>query len=504
MLKLISVTKALTLLLSIQFATSAPLCLSNILEVGTTSGILRGIINGTTPDVRQFLGVPFAQAPVGDLRWMPPVAVPSESSSRYIDASKFSMSCSQYESTIPSVYNKFVREFFIQGPSGEDCLTLSIWAPARDSHKLLPVFIYIYGGGLQTGGSSVPYQDPAQWIQRTQSHIVVSIQYRLNIFGFPNAKGLDSQNLGYLDQRAAIEWLQVNIAAFGGDPYKMVLWGQSAGALSTDVQNFAFPDNPIVSGFICDSAAAESPVNSDDYSQSNFTFVAEHFNCSGDSMLPCMRNISSTDIIAFLASYQDSQVCPALSFVAIPDEVVVFSNYTQRMIDGQFSTAPAIFGSNELDGVSLVSLPADPYTMGPNMTAAEDTLLDIIFCPDMTTADLRTKAGRTTFRYQYQGNFTNISPLFWMGAYHSSELPMIFGTSGDFRGPATEFEKATSRMMQDLWLAFANDPLHGVEKLNWPNVTSGYVNAFGGADETARLISAATLDAPCLKRYGGA
>ncbi|KAK9343385.1 Alpha/Beta hydrolase protein [Lipomyces starkeyi] len=457
MLKLISVTKALTLLLSIQFATSAPLCLSNILEVGTTSGILRGIINGTTPDV------------LGDLRWMPPVALPSESSSRYIDASKFSMSCSQYESTIPSVYNKFVREFFIQGPSGEDCLTLSIWAPARDSHKLLPVFIYIYGGGLQTGGSSVPYQDPAQWIQRTQSHIVV-------------------------------KWLQVNIAAFGGDPYKMVLWGQSAGALSTDVQNFAFPDNPIVSGFICDSAAAESPVNSDDYSQSNFTFVAEHFNCSGDSMLPCMRNISSTDIIAFLASYQDSQVCPALSFVAIPDEVVVFSNYTQRMIDGQFSTAPAIFGSNELDGVSLVSLPADPYTMGPNMTAAEDTLLDIIFCPDMTTADLRTKAGRTTFRYQYQGNFTNNSPLFWMGAYHSSELPMIFGTSGDFRGPATEFEKATSRMMQDLWLAFANDPLHGVEKLNWPNGTSGYVNAFGGADETARLISAATLDAPCLKR----
>lgn len=163
------------------------------------------IINGTTPDVRQFLGVPFAQAPIGDLRWEPPATLPANASNRIVDATKFPVNCLQYESAIPTVYSTFVREFFIWGPTGEDCLTLSIWAPTSTKLKNMPVLIFLYGGGLSTGGSSVPYQDPAEWVQRTQSHIVVSVQYRLNAFGFPKAPGLESQNLGYLDIRAGVE-----------------------------------------------------------------------------------------------------------------------------------------------------------------------------------------------------------------------------------------------------------------------------------------------------------
>ena len=366
-------------------------------------------------------------------------------------------------------------------------------------------------GGLQTGGSSVPYQDPAQWVQRTQSHIVVSVQYRLNIFGFPNAKGLPAQNLGYYDQRLGVEWIQANIAAFGGDPKKMVLWGQSAGASSTDAYNYAYPDDPIVSGIICDSGSSDRPGGTD-VGQTNFTSFAAHFNCSGPTMLACMRNVSATDIIDYLAEYQDSGTLPAISFVAIADNVTAFSNYTERLIAGNYSKVPAIYGFNDIDGTTLISMPTvwkylvplnstiaiEETLPPPNNTAAVIEFTSSQHCPVVATSDFRTQGGRITYRYQYQGNWTNISPLDWMGAYHSSELPMIFGTNGDFRGPSTQFEKDTSRKMQDLWLAFANDPAHGVEKLGWANVTSGYVNAFGANNQTARLISAATLDAPCL------
>lgn len=112
----------------------------------------------------------------------------------------------------------------------------------------------------------------------------MSIQYRLNIFGYPNAAGLNASNPGLLDQRMAIEWIQKNIAAFGGDPERTVVWGQSAGAFSADHITFAYPSDPIVKGQICDSGSASllalqgssSTVNP----HTNFSFVASQV-CSG-------------------------------------------------------------------------------------------------------------------------------------------------------------------------------------------------------------------------------
>lgn len=120
-----------------------------------TDVVVHGIVNGTTPGVRQFLGVPFAQPPVGELRWLPPVPLPNNLTGTFVDATKFSLNCPQYEATSPSVYNKVVREYFIQGPSGEDCLTLSVWAPANPTYQKLPVFIWLYGGWL-LGSFSYP------------------------------------------------------------------------------------------------------------------------------------------------------------------------------------------------------------------------------------------------------------------------------------------------------------------------------------------------------------
>lgn len=151
---------------------------TNPLKVDTSVGPVYGLVNGTTPSVAQFLGIPFAEPPVGQLRWGPPIVKSPVSS---IDATQFGPSCPQYESTIPSVYNIDSRNFLItRGKTSEDCLTLNIWAPigAVGGHiEKLPVVVWIYGGGFQTGGGEIGYQIPSQWVQRSQAHIVVGIKY---------------------------------------------------------------------------------------------------------------------------------------------------------------------------------------------------------------------------------------------------------------------------------------------------------------------------------------
>lgn len=146
------------------------------LKIDTTVGTVYGLINGTHPDVAQFLGIPFAEPPVGDLRWEPSIAkYPVEA----IDATSFSPSCPQYDTSIPSVYEIDAREFLISGLTSEDCLTLSIWAPyvpKSNCAEKLPVLVWIYGGGQVTGGAQIEYQIPTPWVQRSQAHIVVQIK----------------------------------------------------------------------------------------------------------------------------------------------------------------------------------------------------------------------------------------------------------------------------------------------------------------------------------------
>lgn len=148
----------------------------NSLKIDTTVGTVYGLINGTHPDVAQFLGIPFAEPPIGDLRWTPSVAKSPVSS---IDATKFSPSCPQYDTSIPSTYEIDARDFLISGPTSEDCLTLSIWAPYASKYNCtdkLPVLVWIYGGGQLTGGAQIEYQIPTPWVQRSQAHIVVQIK----------------------------------------------------------------------------------------------------------------------------------------------------------------------------------------------------------------------------------------------------------------------------------------------------------------------------------------
>lgn len=165
------------------FLTRALLCLilpratsaGHGLIVDTTSGPVTGFINNDAPQVAQFLGIPFAEQPVGERRWLPPIPKSREAS---IKATSFGNSCPQYLSNKSTIWTVDAPEFGISPGIGENCLSVNVWTPhrPRDSSKSLPVIAWLYGGGFQTGGGSVPYQNPSHWIQRSRRHIAVSIK----------------------------------------------------------------------------------------------------------------------------------------------------------------------------------------------------------------------------------------------------------------------------------------------------------------------------------------
>lgn len=201
------------------------------------------------------------------------------------------------------------------------------------------------------GAKSVAYcsWNQVSFADSKAPHVLTPLNsYRGNIFGFPNAAGLDQRylNVGLLDQRLALEFVRSNIAAFGGDLARITLWGQSAGALSVDYYNFAYPEDPIVSGLIMDSGTALYPSVTLDPTHSNFTFVAAQLGCkdlSPTAELACMRNVSSIAIETLIQAYEDNGTQPVLSFNPIIDYRTKFSNYTARYLARNFTMLVCLF-----------------------------------------------------------------------------------------------------------------------------------------------------------------
>jgi para-nitrobenzyl esterase len=190
----------------------------------------KGDVQGTqSPDtkVQIFEGIPFAAPPVGDLRWKEPQPAPTWSDLR--KATAFGPRCMQGH-----IYSDMI--FRDDGPS-ENCLYLNVWTPTVSSEVRLPVMVWIYGGGFSAGAASEPRQDGANLAKK--GVVVVSFNYRLGIFGFFTHPDLAKEsghnasgNYGLLDQVAALRWVQNNIAAFGGDPENVTIFGESAGSFS--------------------------------------------------------------------------------------------------------------------------------------------------------------------------------------------------------------------------------------------------------------------------------
>lgn len=194
------------------------------LIVKTANGLLEGTASS---GITMFKGIPFAQAPVGDLRWKEPKPV------RNWDGVKKADHFGPRAMQLPL----FSDMVFRSDGTSEDCLYLNIWTPSKTGKEELPVLVYFYGGGLQAGDGSEPRYDGESMARR--GVISITVNYRLGVFGFMAHPDLTKEsvhhasgNYGFMDQTEALRWIHKNIAAFGGNPENITIDGESAGSFS--------------------------------------------------------------------------------------------------------------------------------------------------------------------------------------------------------------------------------------------------------------------------------
>jgi para-nitrobenzyl esterase len=211
-----------------------------------------GAVEGTTEQdgIRVFRGIPFAEPPVGDLRWKPPQPVKNWRGVR--QSNKFGPRAMQRAI--------FGDMNFRSGGISEDCLYLNVWTPAKVGTGRLPVLVYFYGGGFMAGDSSEPRYDGASMARK--GLVAVTVNYRLSVFGFLAHPELTAEsphhasgNYGLLDQSEALRWVRRNIAAFGGDPQRVTIAGESAGSISVSAQMASPLSKDLIAGAIGESGS---------------------------------------------------------------------------------------------------------------------------------------------------------------------------------------------------------------------------------------------------------
>lgn len=238
--------RKLTFILAVAATIAATQTFAQGPQVKTVNGVVEGTIDST--GIHSFKGIPFAQPPVGDLRWKEPQPVKNWDGVRKAD--HFGPQAMQKR-----VYSDMI---FRSSGTSEDCLYLNVWTPAKSSKAKLPVMVYFYGGGFSAGDGSEPRYDGESMAQR--GIVTVTVNYRLGIFGFMAHPELTQEsphhasgNYGLLDQHAALEWVQKNIAAFGGDPNHVTIDGESAGSFSVCAQMLSPLNKGLIAGAIGES-----------------------------------------------------------------------------------------------------------------------------------------------------------------------------------------------------------------------------------------------------------
>jgi cholinesterase len=199
--------------------------------------------------------------------------------------------------------------------------------------------VWIYGGGFTTGATNNPSYSGDVFADNSDV-VLVSFNYRLNIFGFPSAPGIPAQNLGILDHRAATEWVRDNIAGFGGDPKRITIFGESAGSRAVDIYAYAWADakDPVVNGFICESGSAPW-TEGNKMNPTLWYSLSERLGCGGaekgSETVACMKTKPYEGI---LQASRSSPGKPELfrRFYPVTDEKTVFSDYDKRAAAGRF------------------------------------------------------------------------------------------------------------------------------------------------------------------------
>lgn len=445
--------------------------------VTAPAGSLRGEVDG---DVASFKGVPYAAAPVSELRWQPPAEPARWEGVR--DATEFGPAC--YQPTIPGATNSIYHEDL--GPMSEDCLSLNIWAPEDAANA--PIFVWIHGGALVSGASSFDMYNGSRLAK--QGVIVVSINYRLGVLGFlahpelsaESAQGI-SGNYGLMDQIAALRWIKRNIAAFGGDPKNVTIAGESAGGLSVMWLMTAPParglfDKAIMeSAYMISSPALREAQNGHPSAESMGTWLQQQLEAPD---LAALRNMQPGELVN-RATRAGFLTWTTVDGKLIPRQIVeIFDR-------GEQAPVPIIagFNSGEIRSLRRLLPPAPATKSGYEQKIREQygDLADVflaLYPSDnvdesmlATTRDAlygwtaerlarkQTALGQDAYLYLFDHGYPAADKA-GLHAFHASEIPYVFGTIEDTapnwpKIPRTAEERALSDAMMQYWATFARD-----------------------------------------------
>ncbi|PVF99468.1 alpha/beta-hydrolase [Serendipita vermifera] len=462
-----------SLLLVITISSYRALCAAQgVPVIRTTSGKLQGF--SASNSTNAYLGIPYAIPPLGLLRFQAPRELITPLVTRNTTA--FSPGCIQLPSanfgTIPS------------GES-EDCLTVNVWTSKTPSiGRGKPVFIWLYGGAFVVGASSQKTYNFTNWADAHPDIVFVSANYRVNLFGFPKTPAISGfeTNAGLRDQRLAVEWVVKNIAAFGGDPSRIVLGGQSAGSASVGGYLYAHPYDSLISAAILMSGQPQLmsqkvtvsipgfPKNEPD----GFQRVANATGCAVQggnysAQLRCMKDKSTQDLVNVMKNNSIQGIAPYV------DNQTVFTTeeYKSRGQSGKFAKLPVLLGTtdNEADYFLI-----NRTTGALNTTLSDFVTLLLFTCYDRQQANFSVQAGIPTYRYRYMARFPAFSPP-PLRAAHAVELPILFSNFINAFTPPTELEFTASAYLQNAWSTFIKNPSGGLGTVGWPK----YAGDAGGA-----------------------
>jgi para-nitrobenzyl esterase len=472
-------------------ALAVPAQAGNLLVVKTDQGKVQGKMSADG-QARDFLGIPFAAPPVGPLRWKPPQPAAKWQGVR--DATGFGSRCFQQ--------SHYADMVFRDPGESEDCLTLNVWTPAAKPKGKLPVMVWIFGGGFAGGGTSEPRQDGEHLTRK--GVLVVSMNYRLGIFGFLATQELAAEdphhsagNYGLMDQLACLQWVRKNIARFGGDPENVTIFGESAGSFAVSAQMAS----PLAKGLFVhamgESGAAFASKGLGfpplpEAEKKNEEFIRQ---AGGDSSLATLRAASSAEILK-LATHEGLGKPP---FSPDVDGYFLTQSVPATFAAGNQAHVPLLAGWNRDEAATTVVNDPEMGTLeGLRATAAKefgpraDDFLKLYHASDDAAAlrvaedfagdrflvystwawlEAQVKGGGTAYRYLFAqpspgDPFHPVSA----GAFHSDEIEYVFGNLDSRKGATWRPEDyKLSELMQTFWTNFAKtgDP-NGAGAPHWP------------------------------------